>query len=83
MKAELQGWCGSACAGKFLAGTVVAQARQLAPFRSSATLLLCAAAMHWPPSQFSVFRTLKKRGHSLAISFTGFSKKTKHTKIHQ
>ena len=80
MKAELQGWCGSACAGKFLAGTGVAQARQLAPFRSSATLLLCAAAMHWPPSQFSVFRTLKKRGHSLSISFTGFSKKKKEEK---
>ena len=28
----------------------------------------------------SVFRTLKKRGHSLSISFTGFSKKKKEKK---
>jgi len=27
-----------------------------------------------------VFRTLKKRGHSLSISFTGFSKKKKEKK---
>ena len=36
MKAELQGWCGSACAGKFLAGTV--------EWRKRANLRLFAAA---------------------------------------
>ena len=95
MKAELQGWCGSACAGKFLAGTVVAQARQLAPFHSTAqpyqvlyvARLQCTAGLPRNSHQ-CVPDAEEERTLSFNQLYRFFQKekrkeKTKHTKIHQ